>query len=132
MDRVRAHFRPEFLNRLDEIVLFRGLGPEELRAITQLLLTQTSERLRAQNIELVVEPAAVDWLARRGHQPEFGARPLRRTLARELERRLSRMLLADELTPGQRVTVTVSGVGDSGDKTGGDGGQLELTTGPAR
>ena len=131
MDRVRAHFRPEFLNRLDEIVLFRGLGPEELRAITQLLLTQTSERLRAQNIELVVEPRAVDWLARRGHQPEFGARPLRRTLARELERRLSRMLLADELTAGQRVTVTVSGHDDTGDaKT--DGGRLELTTGPTR
>jgi ATP-dependent Clp protease ATP-binding subunit ClpC len=117
MARVRAHFRPEFLNRLDEIVLFRGLGPDELRAITRLLLAETAERLRAQDIELVVDPAAVDWLARRGHQPEFGARPLRRTLARELERRLSRMLLGDDLAAGQRVTVTVS--------AGGEG--LELT-----
>ena len=107
---VRGRFRPEFLNRIDEIVLFAGLGNPELRAITELLLAQTRDRLRDQDIELSMDPAAVDWLARRGHRPELGARPLRRTIARELERQLSRMLIAGELCAGQRV---VASVGDS-------------------
>jgi ATP-dependent Clp protease ATP-binding subunit ClpC len=106
---VRRHFRPEFLNRLDDVVLFAGLGPEQLRAVTSLLLAQTTQRLAAQGIELVVDPEAVDWLAGRGHQPEFGARPLRRAIGRELERRLSRMLLAGELATGHTVRVSASG-----------------------
>jgi ATP-dependent Clp protease ATP-binding subunit ClpC len=105
----RTHFRPEFLNRVDEVVLFRALGRDELRAITELLLEQTRERLRAQRIELRLEPAAVDWLAERGHQPGFGARPLGRTIGRELERRLSRMLIAGDLSGGQRVVGRVVG-----------------------
>jgi ATP-dependent Clp protease ATP-binding subunit ClpC len=105
MASVRGFFRPEFLNRLDEVVLFAGLGRTELRAITGLLLAQTRERLAAQGIGLTLEPGAVDWLAARGHQPEFGARPLRRAIGRSLERRLSRMLLAGELSPGQTVRV---------------------------
>jgi len=110
---VRGHFRPEFLNRIDEIVLFAGLGPPELRAITELLLAQTRDRLRAQDIELRLEPAAVDWLAQRGHEPEFGARPLRRTIARELERQLSRLLIGGELGAGQLVVAAVAPDGDS-------------------
>jgi len=109
---VRGHFRPEFLNRIDEIVLFAGLGQPELRAITELLLAETTERLRAQDVELRVEPAAVDWLALRGHAPEFGARPLRRTIARELERQLSRLLIAGELRAGQLVVAAVAPGGD--------------------
>jgi ATP-dependent Clp protease ATP-binding subunit ClpC len=116
---VRGHFRPEFLNRIDEIVLFAGLGQPELRAITELLLAQTRERLSAQGIELRLEPDAVDWLAERGHQPEFGARPLRRTIARELERQLSRLLIAGELVAGQLVVGTVA--------PGGDGLDLAVT-----
>jgi ATP-dependent Clp protease ATP-binding subunit ClpC len=115
---VRAHFRPEFLNRVDEVVLFRALGRAELRAITELLLEQTRERLRAQRIELRLDPGAVDWLAARGYQPGFGARPLRRTIGRELERRLSRMLISGELSAGGSVRATV--VDD----------QLELTVEP--
>jgi ATP-dependent Clp protease ATP-binding subunit ClpC len=109
---VRGHFRPEFLNRIDEIVLFRGLGAEQLRAITELALAQTRDRLAAQGVRLDLDPAAVDWLAERGHQPEFGARPLRRVIGRELERRLSRMLLGGEVAEGGSVRV---GVTDSGD-----------------
>jgi ATP-dependent Clp protease ATP-binding subunit ClpC len=114
----RGHFRPEFLNRVDDVVLFKGLGREQLRAITELLLAQTRERLNAQRIELRLDPAAVDWLADRGYQPEFGARPMRRTIGRELERRLSRMLIAGDLVAGQRVDATV--LDD----------RLELTVGP--
>jgi ATP-dependent Clp protease ATP-binding subunit ClpC len=103
----RLHFRPEFLNRVDDIVLFAALDRTELRRITELLLAGTTDRLRAQGIELEVTPAAVDWLAERGHQPELGARPLRRTIARELDRALSRLIIGGELGPGGRVLVDV-------------------------
>jgi len=111
--RVRGHFRPEFLNRLDEIVLFTALSATELRAVTALMLAQTTQRLAAQGIGLTLDDAAVDWLAERGYQPEFGARPLRRAIGRELERRLSRMLLAGELSSGQTVQVSVDGEADT-------------------
>jgi ATP-dependent Clp protease ATP-binding subunit ClpC len=104
---MRAHFRPEFLNRIDDIVLFHALGRDELRRITEMLIAETGDRLRAQGISLDVTPAAVDRLAELGHQPELGARPLRRTIARELDRRLSRMIIADDLGPGGRVVVDV-------------------------
>jgi ATP-dependent Clp protease ATP-binding subunit ClpC len=109
LDAVRRRFRPEFVNRLDEIILFRGLDSRQLRQITVLLLERTRERLREQNITLEVDEQAVDWLASRGYVPEYGARPLRRTIARELDRRLSRALLAGELRGGQHAVVTVTG-----------------------
>ncbi len=103
MASVRRHFRPEFLNRIDEIVLFRGLDRPGLRTITELLLEQTRQRLRAQDITLSLDDHAIDWIADRGYQPEFGARPLRRAIGRELDRKLSRMLLAGDLSGGQDV-----------------------------
>jgi ATP-dependent Clp protease ATP-binding subunit ClpC len=106
LSQVRLHFRPEFLNRLDEIVLFAALGPEQIRAVTRLMLAQTTDRLAAQGVTLVVDDAGVDWLAARGYQPEYGARPLRRAIGRELERRLSRMLLAGDLAREQTVRVS--------------------------
>ncbi|WP_433555937.1 ATP-dependent Clp protease ATP-binding subunit [Pseudonocardia xinjiangensis] len=104
---MRAHFRPEFLNRIDDIVLFHALDRAELRRITHLLLAETGERLHAQGITLDLTEGAVDWLAERGYQPELGARPLRRTIARELDRKLSRMIIAGDLGPGQRIVVDV-------------------------
>jgi ATP-dependent Clp protease ATP-binding subunit ClpC len=103
MASVRRHFRPEFLNRLDEIVLFRGLDRPQLRTITELLLEQTRQRLRMRNITLHLDDRAIDWLVDRGYQPEFGARPLRRVIGREIDRKLSRMLLAGDLNDGQNV-----------------------------
>jgi ATP-dependent Clp protease ATP-binding subunit ClpC len=103
----RLHFRPEFLNRVDDIVLFSALDRTELRRITEMLLAGTADRLRAQGIELEATPAALDWLAERGHQPELGARPLRRTIAREVDRVLSRLIIAGDLGPGGRVVVDV-------------------------
>ncbi|NGY64779.1 ATP-dependent Clp protease ATP-binding subunit [Lentzea sp. NEAU-D13] len=108
---VRRYFRPEFLNRLDEIILFRGLDSGQLRQITGLLLERTRQRLREQDITLEVDERAVDWLASRGYVPEYGARPLRRTIAKELDRRLSRALLAGELRAGQHAVVTVTDEG---------------------
>ncbi len=108
---VRRHFRPEFLNRVDDVVPFTALGPAELRRITALLLDETRDRLRAQGVDLLVDDDATDVLARLGHRPELGARPLRRTIAREVERRLSRMLLGGEVRAGQAVRVVVDGAG---------------------
>ncbi|MGH3772070.1 MAG: AAA family ATPase, partial [Pseudonocardiaceae bacterium] len=109
MASVRRHFRPEFLNRIDEVVLFRGLDRPQLRTITELLLEQTRQRLRARDITLHLDEDAIDWIAGRGYQPEFGARPLRRAIGRELDRTLSRMLLSGDLRDGQDVRVSVAG-----------------------
>ncbi|HEY9391169.1 MAG TPA: ATP-dependent Clp protease ATP-binding subunit [Mycobacteriales bacterium] len=105
MRRLREEFRPEFVNRIDEIIIFQKLGTEQLRQITELMLQETRRRLHAQDIDVDFDPQAVDWLARRGHEPEFGARPLRRTIQREVDNQLSTMLLEGRLRPGQHVVV---------------------------
>ncbi|MFJ5266365.1 ATP-dependent Clp protease ATP-binding subunit [Streptomyces sp. NPDC088387] len=102
---LREHFRPEFLNRIDEIVVFRQLTPEQLHRITDLLLERTRRLMHAQDIAVEFTPAAVDWLSRQGYQPEYGARPLRRTIQREVDNHLSRLLLDGRLPPGTRVRV---------------------------
>jgi ATP-dependent Clp protease ATP-binding subunit ClpC len=107
MASVRRHFRPEFLNRIDEIVLFRGLDRSALRTITELLLEQTRQRLAGRNITLRLDEDAIDWIVHHGYQPEFGARSLRRVIGRELDRKLSRMLLAGDLRDGQDVRASV-------------------------
>ena len=115
MRRLRESFRPEFLNRIDEIIVFRQLDRDELRQITRLLLEETRRRLHAQDVRLEFTDAAVDWIADRGYQPEFGARPMRRTIQREVDNQLSRMLLDGQISAGQEV------VGDVAD------GQLSFT-----
>ncbi|MFF8092521.1 ATP-dependent Clp protease ATP-binding subunit [Streptomyces sp. NPDC016675] len=102
---LREHFRPEFLNRIDEIVVFRQLSGEQLRQITSLLLEQTRRMVHAQGITVEFTDAAVDWIAQRGYQPEYGARPLRRTIQREVDNELSRLLLDGRVAEGGRVTV---------------------------
>jgi ATP-dependent Clp protease ATP-binding subunit ClpC len=109
MTLLRESFRPEFLNRVDEIIVFRQLDEPQLRQITSLLLEETTRRLHAQAITVDFTTEAIDWLARRGFQPEFGARPLRRTIQREVESRLSGMLLDGRLLRGQHVTVARQG-----------------------
>lgn len=129
MEMLRAHFRPEFLNRIDQTVIFHRLTKEELRQIVVLLLSQTERLLKAQDVGLDVDDAAKDWLADKGYEPEFGARPLRRTIQRELDNKLSRLLLGGAVGPGDTVKVGVkddeldisvdSGEsGDSSDSTG--------------
>jgi ATP-dependent Clp protease ATP-binding subunit ClpC len=105
MARLRDAFRPEFLNRIDEIIVFRHLDATQLRQITSLLLEETIRRLHAQDITVDFTTEAVDWLARRGFQPEWGARPLRRTIQREVDNPLSARLLDGRLQPGQHLTV---------------------------
>ncbi|SHF10394.1 ATP-dependent Clp protease ATP-binding subunit [Streptoalloteichus hindustanus] len=105
MSRLKDSFRPEFLNRIDEIIVFRRLDREQLRQITELLLEETRRRVHAQDITVDFTPRAVDWLAEHGYQPEFGARPMRRTIQRAVDNELSRMLLDGRLNRGQHVTV---------------------------
>ncbi|MBX6358086.1 MAG: ATP-dependent Clp protease ATP-binding subunit, partial [Micromonosporaceae bacterium] len=107
MGRLKEHFRPEFLNRIDEIIVFRRLEPDQLRQITELLLEETRRRLHAQNIAVDFTPAAVTWVADHGYQPEFGARPMRRLIQRDIDNRLSNMLLQGSLRPGQHAIVDV-------------------------
>ncbi|HUC57786.1 MAG TPA: ATP-dependent Clp protease ATP-binding subunit [Streptosporangiaceae bacterium] len=107
MRRLRESFRPEFLNRIDEIIVFRKLDQAELRQITSLMLEETRRRLHAQNVVVHFSSAAVDWIADHGYQPDFGARPMRRTIQREVDNQLSRMLLDGHLSSGQEVNVDV-------------------------
>ena len=106
--RLREQLRPEFINRIDEIIVFRQLETDQLRQITELMLQETRRRLQNQDIHLEISTEAVDWLADKGFQPEFGARPLRRTIQRELDNRLSRLVLSSDLKPGQTVKVDVA------------------------
>ncbi|MFD3426158.1 ATP-dependent Clp protease ATP-binding subunit [Nocardia fluminea] len=102
---LRQHFRPEFLNRIDEQIVFHRLDKEQLEQIVELILDRTRRMLAAQDIELDISQSAVDWLSERGFQPEFGARPLRRTVQKELDNRVSRLLLDGGLDPGGTVKV---------------------------
>ncbi|MFF9804465.1 ATP-dependent Clp protease ATP-binding subunit [Streptomyces coeruleorubidus] len=104
---LREHFRPEFLNRIDEIVVFRQLSTEQLRRITDLLLDRTRSLVQSKGISVTFTDRAVEWLAGHGYQPEYGARPLRRTIQREVDNELSRLLLDGRVPEGGRVTVDV-------------------------
>ncbi|MBB3725077.1 ATP-dependent Clp protease ATP-binding subunit ClpC [Nonomuraea dietziae] len=111
MDLLKSTLKPELLNRIDETIIFTRLAGEQLRQIVDLLLEKTRQRLRGQGIELSVSDQAKDWLAEHGYQPEFGARPLRRTVQRELDNRLSSLLLGGQAKEGDTVEVDVSGGG---------------------
>src|SRR5512133_3080362 len=105
MELLRGSFRPEFINRIDEIIVFRALSEEQLLDITKLLLDRLNRRLRAQRIEVEFSEEAVRLLSREGYDPEFGARPLRRTIQRLVENELSRMLLDGSVEPGDKAAV---------------------------
>ncbi|NUP49757.1 MAG: ATP-dependent Clp protease ATP-binding subunit [Catenulispora sp.] len=100
MDQVRDFFPPEFINRLDEVVIFHGLGKDELGDIVDLMLDGSRRRLKAQDLGLEVTGKAKDWLVERGYKPEFGARPLRRTIQSELDNKVASLLLAGDTHPG--------------------------------
>ncbi|WP_018215300.1 ATP-dependent Clp protease ATP-binding subunit [Salinispora vitiensis] len=128
--RLQENFRPEFLNRIDEIIIFRRLEAEQLRQITELLLAETRRRLHAQDVDVEITTAGIDWLAEHGYQPEFGARPLRRVIQRELDNQLSRMLLESAVSPGQRVVVDARDGQLTIDVAEGDGYTAATTTHP--
>ena len=105
MSVVQASFKPEFLNRLDDIIIFEALSKEELGEIVGIQLARIAQRLTGRRLSLEVTDAARSWLADEGYDPAYGARPLRRLVQREIGDRLARMLLAGEVLDGQKVVV---------------------------
>ena len=105
MSVVQASFKPEFLNRLDDIIIFEALSKEELGEIVEIQLARIAKRLTDRRLNLEVTDAARSWLADEGYDPAYGARPLRRLVQREIGDRLARMLLAGEVLDGQKVVV---------------------------
>ncbi len=104
---LREHFRPEFLNRVDDIILFKPLTVEELERIVMLLTEDLRQRLRERRIELEMDEAVRRYIARTGYDPVYGARPLKRFLQRELETRIGRAMIAGEVPDGSRLRVTL-------------------------
>lgn len=110
---VRQAFKPEFINRLDEIAIFRPLSEENLAHIVGISVDRLRSRLEDKRIEIEVSDEARDWLARRGYDPLYGARPLRRLMQTEIDDRLARGILAGEIHDGDHVRVTVASGGES-------------------
>jgi len=104
---LRSHFRPEFLNRVDEVVLFKPLSVKEIEKIVDLLLDEVRNRLKDRNITIEVSKKGKEFIANSGYDPVYGARPLKRYLQRELETRIGRALIADSVSDGSLITVDV-------------------------
>jgi ATP-dependent Clp protease ATP-binding subunit ClpB len=109
MAQLRTHFRPEFLNRVDDVIMFTPLSLDEIREIVGLLTRDLRARLAERNIQLELTDEAVELSARSGYDPVYGARPLKRYLQRELETKLGRAIVAGEIADGDTVRVEVEG-----------------------
>jgi ATP-dependent Clp protease ATP-binding subunit ClpB len=115
---MRNHFRPEFLNRVDEMVVFHSLRQEDLQRIVHIQLERLRERLEDRHLSLSLSPDAVAYLSHAGYDPTYGARPLKRAIQRELETPLARLLLAGEIRDGSTIYVDIAP----------DGGPLHFST----
>ena len=111
MDAVRAHFRPEFLNRLDETVIFDRLAREDMAGIVDIQMGRLLKRLAGRKIDLALDDGARKWLADEGYDPVFGARPLKRVIQRTLQNPLAEMLLSGDIRDGDRIEVTAGADG---------------------
>jgi len=105
---LRANFKPEFLNRIDETIIFHNLSPEQLSKIVAIQLERLKTRLGEQNMELVLADQAITFLAEKGYDPTYGARPLKRVIQKHLENPLSMKILKGDILPGTRINVDVS------------------------
>jgi ATP-dependent Clp protease ATP-binding subunit ClpC len=110
-EELKQHFRPEFLNRVDEIVVFPPLSQEQIVSMVDNMIAGVELRLRDRDMSIELTQAAKDLLAKRGFDPVLGARPLRRTVQREIEDTLAEKMLYGEVGPGQIVLVDVEGEG---------------------
>ncbi|MGP0088351.1 MAG: ATP-dependent chaperone ClpB [Xanthobacteraceae bacterium] len=107
MAMVRAHFRPEFLNRVDEIILFHRLKKSEISRIVDIQIKRLAKLLEERKITIVLEPSARDWLAERGWDPAYGARPLKRVIQKTIQDPLAERILAGSIKDGERVVISV-------------------------
>ena len=106
---LKAHFRPEFLNRVDDIIIFHSLGAEQLRTIVDIQLRRVIQRLEAQHLTLEIDDSAKDLLAKEGYDPQFGARPMKRSIQQFLLDPLALRLLEGAFKPGDRIGVSTKG-----------------------
>ena len=113
MDAVKHHFKPEFINRLDDVVVFDPLSQDQLVGIVDIQLEGLAERLAARRLTLDVSDSAKSWLAERGYDPAYGARPLRRLIQQAIGDRLAKELLAGYVRDGDTVAVDVADGGES-------------------
>jgi ATP-dependent Clp protease ATP-binding subunit ClpC len=111
-EELKQHFRPEFLNRVDDIIVFHQLEQEEIFSIVDLMIAKVDDRLKDRDMGIEIRPSAKDLLAKRGYDPVLGARPLRRTIQREIEDSLSEKILFGELRSGNIVIVDTEGTGE--------------------
>ncbi len=111
MEAVRRHFRPEFLNRIDEIILFKRLGRAQMDSIVTIQLARVEKLLADRRMTLALDPAALHWLGERGYDPVYGARPLKRVIQKELVDPIAKKLLAGEIADGEVIQVSA---GDDG------------------
>ncbi len=111
MTAVKAHFRPEFLNRLDEIVLFDRLSRENMDGIVDIQLAILGKRLEGRKIELDIDDLAQTWLADQGYDPVYGARPLKRVIQKAVQDPLAELLLSGEVLDGVTVEITADADG---------------------
>lgn len=107
MDAVRAHFKPEFLNRIDEFIIFHGLGIEEIKAIVDIQVRRLKQRLNEKRIELKITDSAKEWLAKEGYDPTYGARPLKRVIQKEILDKLAIKILEGVFKEGDTIKVDV-------------------------
>jgi ATP-dependent Clp protease ATP-binding subunit ClpB len=109
LQELRLHFKPEFLNRIDDVVIFHQLSREQIAKIVDVQLERLSSMLAERNVTLVLEPSARELLMREGYDPSYGARPLKRAIQSLIQNPLAVKLLQGEIQPGQTVTVTAGG-----------------------
>jgi len=102
---LKDYFKPEFLNRIDEVVVFSNLSKEDIAEIVKIQLDKTVKMLKEQGIKLHILPTALDYLVENGYSEEYGARPLKRLIQKEIENKLSEMIIGDEMTSGNEVEI---------------------------
>ena len=107
MSALKAHFKPEFLNRLDDIVIFNPLGEREIEGIVEIFFEEIQEKVKDRDITLSLTPEATKYIAEAGFDPVFGARPLKRALFEIVEDRLAELILEDEVVEGSSVEFTI-------------------------
>jgi ATP-dependent Clp protease ATP-binding subunit ClpB len=109
MERVQAHFRPEFINRIDDIIVFHPLGAEQIRSIVEIQLAGLKKRLAERDLTLELSEQARDLLGEAGFDPVYGARPLKRAIQQQIENPLAERILQGAFAPGDRIVIAVEG-----------------------
>jgi ATP-dependent Clp protease ATP-binding subunit ClpB len=106
---VQQSFRPEFINRIDDIVVFHPLGTQQIRAIVDIQLVYLRKRLQERSMDLTLDDAARDLLGQAGFDPVYGARPLKRAIQQQIENPLAQKILQGEFVPGDRIRISARG-----------------------